>query len=244
MAVLEAIGERPMRAKDLADHLGLKWTTAYRTLAHLEEEEYLARDSGTGEYSVGARLYLLGSSYLATNALAQVASPHLKAASDRSACASQANERQGLQVLTVAAVDSPDPIRKTSPGFYFPLGVAAKGRLLLAFAPAAVQEQVLARPLPSFTEFSIADPDELRNEIQRIRQQRRALAREDLQLGVGSVAAPVLNREGAVVGCVSLVVRSARLDDEGSAEALLSAVGDTAHEISVAVGWQPVSVAV
>jgi DNA-binding IclR family transcriptional regulator len=39
MEVLEALAARPMRAKDLADAMGLKWTTAYRTLAHLEEHE-------------------------------------------------------------------------------------------------------------------------------------------------------------------------------------------------------------
>ena len=33
--VLETVADRPMRANEIASELGLKWTTAYRTLTHL-----------------------------------------------------------------------------------------------------------------------------------------------------------------------------------------------------------------
>jgi DNA-binding IclR family transcriptional regulator len=239
MAILEALSERPMRAKELVDHLGLKWTTAYRTLAHLEEQEYLRRDRQTGEYSVGPRLYLLGSSYLVTDPLAPIAPPHLQAASARMKCAAQANERQGVRVITVAAVDSPTPIRKTSAGFHFPLGVAAKGRLLLAFAPPDVQEAVLAGPLVAFTQFTITDPDALRDELARIAEVGRAVTRDDLQVGVGSLAAPVRGREGEVLGCVSLIVNSARMDDKSFLAEFEETVDDAAHNLSMALGYRP-----
>src|SRR5438067_1258934 len=64
LTVLEAIAERPMRAKEIAARLGLKWTTAHRTLTHLLEQRYLRRDYATGLYSVGPRLYYLGQGYL------------------------------------------------------------------------------------------------------------------------------------------------------------------------------------
>src|SRR5262249_33584731 len=154
-------------------------------------------------------------------------------------CGAQANERQGLRVITIAAVDSPTAIRKTSPGFHFPLGVMAKGKLLLAFAPEDVQERVLRTPLPSFTRHTTTDPAALRAELGEIRDQGRAATRDDLQLGVGSSAAPIRDREGAVVGCASLIVRSARMDDSGVVAELLNAAEDAAHEISVALGWGP-----
>ena len=37
MLMLESLAEQPMRAKQLATRLGLKWTTVHRTLAHLRE---------------------------------------------------------------------------------------------------------------------------------------------------------------------------------------------------------------
>jgi len=242
--VLEALADRPMRAKDLADALGLKWTTAYRSLAYLEEQEYLRRDPSSGEYSIGPRLYVLGLAYLVTDPLAPVAPAHLKAASEHMSCAAQANEREGVRVMTVASVDSPMPIRKTSPGFTFPLGVAAKGKLLLAYAPEHVQRQVLDGSLPEFTRFTVTDPRELEAEIEQIRTEGHAVTREDLQLGVGSVATPIRDRSGAVVGCVSLVVRNDRMDDAGLVADLLATSEDASHEISVALGWRPAAASV
>lgn len=239
MDVLETLADRPMRAKELASALQLKWTTAFRTLAHLEEHEYLRRDPSSGEYAIGPRLYMLGAAYLITDPIVALAPPHLQAAARELQCAAQANERQGVRVMTVTSVDSPTPIRKTSPGFIFPLGVAAKGRLLLAHAPADVQEAVLSNPLPAFTRATITDPDAMRAELERILADEHAVTRDDLQLGVGSVAAPIRDRASAIVGCVSLVVKSVRMDDAGFVDALVNAAEDGAHEISVALGWRP-----
>lgn len=229
MAVIEALADGPLRAQALAQRLELSWTTAYRTLAHLEAHEYLRKDATTGEYAIGARLYLLGAAYLVSNRLAAVAPAFLKRASDERRCAAQANERQGAQVITVAAVDPPMPISQTSPGFTFPLGVAAKGRLLLAFAPEEVQRAVLM-------DASV----ERWAELTQIRAQGTALANEDVQPGVGSVAAAVRDRHGDVVGCVSLIAGSAELDDADDSAALLATAGDAALACSTALGWSPV----
>ena len=67
--VLEAVAERPMRAKEIAETLGLKWTTAYRTITYLYEHRYLRRDDASGVHSIGPRLYYLGQSYLLDNPL-------------------------------------------------------------------------------------------------------------------------------------------------------------------------------
>lgn len=239
LAILEALAEHPMRAQDLARHLGLKWTTAYRTLSYLEEEEYLRRSETTNEYSVGPRLYRVGSAYLAAHPFANLVPPHLKSASDAMRCAAQANERQGHTVVTVASVESPVPIRKTSPGFTFPLGIAAKGRLLLAFAPDEVQEDVLSAELPRFTAQTLTDPAELREVLAQIRADGYAVTSEDLQPGVGSVAAPIHDREDRVIGCISLVVRSTRMEDAGVVEDLVATAQQAAHDVSIAIGWRP-----
>ena len=59
LLVLEAVAEKPMRSKEVAERLGLKWTTAHRTLTHLLEQRYLRRDDASGLYSIGPRLYYL-----------------------------------------------------------------------------------------------------------------------------------------------------------------------------------------
>jgi DNA-binding IclR family transcriptional regulator len=239
MAILEALARRPMRAKDLAEALELKWTTAHRTLTYFEEEGYLERDPSSGEYSVGARVYALGSTYLIRHQFAHAAGPHLRIAAERMMCGAQANERQDLTVITVAAIDPPTDIPKTSPGFTFPLGVAAKGQVLLAFAPDEVRERLLAEALPAFTNHTITDPDAMRERLEQIRSDGHAVTREDLQLGVGSVASAVRDTQDEVVGCISLVVRSDRMDDDGFTQQLVDSAKQASSGASVTLGWHP-----
>ncbi|MEA2177415.1 MAG: hypothetical protein QOG77_712, partial [Solirubrobacteraceae bacterium] len=65
-AVLEQLAERPRSPSELARALGMKWTTAYRTLMSLKDMGYVERDPETGRYSVGMRTYSLGSAYIAS----------------------------------------------------------------------------------------------------------------------------------------------------------------------------------
>lgn len=239
MSILEAIAERPMRAQELANALGLRWTTAYRTLAHLEGAGYLRRDPRTHEYLIGARLYSLGVSYLATHPLVQQAHGQLEAVAAELKCAAQVNERDQRTVVTLEVADGPFPVAKTSPGFKFPLGVAAKGQLLLAFAPEEVQAEILSKPLPQYTARTITDPGQLAARLEEIRSAERALTRDDLQVGVGSVAAPIRDAAGEVVACMSLIVRSRRLSNTRDQEELLAAAGKGARALSLGLGWQP-----
>jgi DNA-binding IclR family transcriptional regulator len=239
MTIIEAVAERPMRAKELASRLGLKWTTAYRTLAYLEEHGYLRVDSATGVYSVGSHLYRLGSAYLNSHPLVQAAPPHLKPAGEEMRCAAQLNERQGLRVITLMYVDAPTSIAKTQPGFSWPLNVASKGHLLLAYAPKAVRERVLEGSLRPFTALTITDPERLRERIEEVRAAGYAVTRDDLQLGVGSVASPVRDARGDVVACTTLIARSARMNDDAYLERLVAAVSEAAASLSLAIGWRP-----
>ena len=239
MAILETLAKQPMRAKDLAETLNLKWTTAHRTLTYFEEQGYLARNPRSGEYSIGARVYALGGTYLIRHQFAHAAGPHLRTAADAMHCGAQANERQALTVITIAAIDPPVDIPKTSPGFTFPVGVAAKGKLLLAFASEEVREQFLAEPLPAFTKHTVTDPVALREELEIVRSEGHAITRDDLQVGVGSAAAAVRDAHNAVVGCVSLVVRSARMNADGFVTQLVDSAKMAASGVSLALGWHP-----
>jgi IclR family transcriptional regulator, acetate operon repressor len=238
MTILEAIAAEPRRAQQLANDLDLRWTTAYRTLTHLEEAGYLRRDPKTQEYLVGPRMYALGVSYLASHPLVHHAHGQLESVAADMGCAAQVNEREGMEVITLALADGPAHISKTSPAFKFPLGVAAKGQLLLAFAPEEIQQQVLSGPLRRFTAHTLTDPEKLAERLEEIRQADQAQTRDDLQVGIGSVAAPIRDAADNVIGCVSLIVRSLRLSDPADTDRLLGAAGTTARALSIGMGWR------
>lgn len=238
MEILEAIAERPMRASELAERLSLKWTTAYRSLTHLLENRYLRRDESTGTYSIGPRLYFLGQAYLRNHPLRDAGAQVLRALAYETGATAQLNEREGFLATVVMAVDPTlEMIPKTSPEFQFPLHTGSKGQTLLAFSEPSVFEEMIRRPLVALTDKSITDPEELRATLARIRAQGYAVTRQDVQIGTGSVAAPVFQANGKLAGAVCVIVKAEELDEARTA-ALVGAVAHAAREISVRLGWR------
>jgi DNA-binding IclR family transcriptional regulator len=248
MEILEAIAEKPMRASELAERLSFKWATAYRSLTYLLEHRYLRRDESSGTYSIGPRLYFLGQAYLRNHPLRDAGAQVLRALAYETRATAQLNEREGFVANVLMAVDPTlEMIPKTSPEFQFPLHTGSKGQTLLAFSEPSVFDEFIRRPLVALTDRSITSPDKLRVALARIRTQGYAITREDVQIGTGSVAAPVFQANGELVGAVCVIVKAEELNDEGRTAALVAAVAHAAREISVRLGWrygdQPAAVA-
>lgn len=237
MAILEVVGAGPLRAKDIATELDLKWTTAYRTLVHLEEQGYLQRDPATNEYSIGAGIFALGLAYLRGHQLLHLSQPHLETLAHDLSCVAQVNERHHQQVLTIAMSEGPSRIPNTSAGTIFPLGAAAKGRLLLAHAPADVIESTIEHPPSGLSSTVLADPDALREELATIREQGYALTLDALQPGIGSLAVPIHDREGTVCACLALVLASDRLAPDAERESILNVARHAGRRLSIGIGW-------
>jgi DNA-binding IclR family transcriptional regulator len=236
--VLEAVAERPMRAKEIAEVLGLKWTTAYRTITYLYEHRYLRRDDASGTYSIGPRLYFLGQAYLLDNPLLAAGAQTLRALAYETGANAQLNEREGTVAMVLLAVDAKlEIIPKTTAEFRFPLHTGSKGQVLLAFSGPEVYHEMVRRPLVPLTERSITRPDELRRRLEDIRIAGYAVTREDVQRGTGSVAAPVFYADGRLAGCVCLIVAAAELVSP-RAEELVTAAVRAAREISLRLGWR------
>ena len=214
MAILEELADRPMRAKELVEALGIKWTTAYRTLAFLCDNGFLHRDEATGIYYIGSRLYSIGSSYLASLPIIQAARPYLKAAVDGTGTAGQLVQRDRYRSVALLALEAPtENIAKTAIGFHFPLHCGSKGHVLLAFEDPTFVGEYLLRPLEALTSHTIVDPELLRERLAEVRKRGYAVTRRDVQLHTGSVAAPVQDSSDRVVASLSLITNCADLDE-------------------------------
>lgn len=233
-ALLEQVAERPMRASALARSLGLKWTTAHRTLSYLTSTGYLERDELTGEYFIGVRAFSLGSSYVASLCLAEAARPYLHAASILGKSTAQLVKRDHRRSV-VLSVSDPDRnhVAETTIGCNFPLHCGSKGHVLLAYAPESFLDAYLSRPLERLTPYTIIDPEAVRDRVAAVRKSGFAVTSRDVRSFSSSVAAPVRDRLGQVVAAVTLVVPPQQLD--ASEQQLTHLVVRAAASISRAV---------
>lgn len=57
------------------------------------------------------------------------------------------------------------------------------GKVLLAYAPAAVRAEVLGGPLPRATAYTVTSPARLKRQLERVRSDGYATTAEEMTLG-------------------------------------------------------------
>ncbi|MEI6874634.1 MAG: IclR family transcriptional regulator, partial [Spirochaetota bacterium] len=117
-----------------------------------------------------------------------------------------------------------------------PLHCTAIGKSLLAWSGEVEREALIEKlALPAMTPFSIVDRAALRTELAEIRARGHAFDREEHEVGIRCIAAPIFNHEGEIVAAISASWPSFRYEtvDESSSAAR---VVETARSISGMLG--------
>jgi DNA-binding IclR family transcriptional regulator len=106
------------------------------------------------------------------------------------------------------------------------------GLVLLAHAPAEVQESVLSGPLKNYTPKTISSSQELRRVLADVRRDGFVISDRQVELVSLSVAAPVYGLGDRVVAAISIVVPAESVDPR----TLVPAVRAAARGISRSLG--------
>ena len=96
-------------------------------------------------------------------------------------------------------------------GARLPLHTTGVGKVLLAYASAEVIERYLSAPLARPTPDSIVDPVRLLRDLEQVRTQGYSVTRQEMTIGSGSVAVPIIH-DDECVAAVGVIVHLARLD--------------------------------
>jgi len=208
LALLGAFDERHRRLTltQLAERAGLPVATAHRLVAELVAWGALARTTG-GEYVVGRRLWDLGLLAPVQTGLRQAASPFLHDLYGATLATVHLAVRDGLEVLYLDRLAGHASVPVVSRiGSRLPLHATGVGKVLLAHAPADVQEQALGR-LTRVTPYTVTQPGMLRRQLARVTRDGYAATVEEMSLGACSAAVPIRRGE-EVVAALGIVVPS------------------------------------
>ena len=198
---------------ELARRAGLSLPTAHRRVAELVEWGALER-GGHGRFRIGLRLWEVGSLAPRGLGLRELAMPTLEDLYEITHENVQLAVREGLELVFVERIAGRHAVPVlTRVGGRFALHATGVGLVLLAHAPAAVQEDLLASPLDRYTEKTITDPKQLRRVLAAVRRNGYAVSDRQVTMDSFSVAAPVLGPDDTVAAAVSLVVAFARADE-------------------------------
>ena len=230
LRVLDAFGATRDRwtEADLQRHLSMPSTSLNRILRGLERGGYLMRDD-TGAYRLGIGAVRLGNRARASLDLPGIVDDELRR------LASVTGELVLFAVPELpegvaryaATVDSPQRLRVTAElGVKVPLTAGATARSILAFAPAARIEEVLARPRVRLSRGTLLDEDEIRRQLQSIRTRGWGISWQETIDGAWALGVPILDEDGAALAAIGVAAptsRHTKAVEAATREALLAA---------------------
>lgn len=231
---------RRMGVVELAGELGLPKGTVHGLLRTLQHVGFIEQDIESGKYQLGAALLHMGSSYLDGNELRARALNWCDSLAARTQEAVRIGTLHNAQVLIVHHVFRPDDTRQSlDVGSLMPAHATALGKVLLAHHPYAADRSNGHR-LRAFTEATITEPSRLDRECARVRELGWGAEIGELLPDQASIAAPVMDRQGLVVGAIAIFGSVQRLLDACKPrDDLLGHVRDAARAVSRELGAIP-----
>ncbi|WP_165915114.1 IclR family transcriptional regulator C-terminal domain-containing protein [Rhizobium sp. PP-F2F-G48] len=182
---------------------GLDRATTRRCLLTLAEHGYCAYD---GKYfTVTPRVLRLGTGCLATMPLPRIVQPWLDALSEEIGQSTSVAILDEAEIVYVARAAQRKVMSiALMPGSRLPAYCTSMGRVLLAALPAeTARNRLLAAPLPQRTPRTITEIDRLMTALDRVRTEGYGVVDEEVELGLRSIAVPIVNARGATVAALN-----------------------------------------
>lgn len=240
--VMDALSQADtgLRLTDVSQRTQLSKPTAYRMLQTLMQCELVEQDPATLTYRLGPKIVEYGLRQLQRLELRTVALPHMRRLREETRETITLSIVVGYERQYIEQLESPLEVRQTiEVGRRVPLHAGGSGKAILAFfPPERVDEYFKTVPLEPLTPHTIADPAQLRAELDRVRERGYSYSTQERQSGAAAVAAPLFNHTGDVIGCLSVSGPYGRFTTE-NIHKYGPLVRAAAEAISRQMGWRP-----
>ena len=239
--IFELLAHHPdgLSLSEISTELTIPKSSAHGLLFTLLSRGYLRVGRHDRTYRLGARLFELGSGYMAGTDLLSDGQEVVRAMAR--ACDETVHLAllSGDEVLYVAKEEGTNTIRMVSAvGKRFPAYGTGVGKMLLSALTPAELDRLYPpdKPLAPITPRTITDPAAFRQELAETRRRGYATDFEESTPGLSCIAAPVFGSDGAVVAAISVSVPSVRFTAERQS-ALRLLVQQSADRLSRILGY-------
>ena len=225
--------DRPeLTLSEISRRSGLPLTTAHRVVRELADRGMLER-SAAGSYHIGLLLWEIASLAPRGLRLREISLPYMEDLCQATHENVQLAVREGAELVFIERLAGRDAVPVlTRVGGRFALHATGVGLVLLAYAPAEVQEQVLNGPLESWTPQTITSQPQLRRILADVRHHGYSVSDRQVTMDSLSVAVPVRAAGDEVIAALSIVVHHHGAEPR----TLVPAVSAAARGISRSLG--------
>lgn len=216
LAVVRAFDaeHQEMTLSEVAARTALTRATARRFLHTLVGLGYVRTDGRV--FALTPLVLQLGYAYLSGQQLPDLAQPILEELSHRHGESTSLAILDGTDIVYLTRIHTRRIISVgISPGTRFPAHATSMGRVLLAaLGPAELDAYFAEAQLAPLTPRTLSSRGAIEAELARVREAGYAVVDQELEVGLRSLAVPVLGADGRTVAAINMAL-SVRIDGEG-----------------------------
>jgi IclR family transcriptional regulator, acetate operon repressor len=239
LLILEAVGksQEPISLGELAAMLDIDRSSAFRLANTLKRRGFLANASAGRDYVLGPSVWRLSRQYDWSKMLARVAHEPLKTLAAATNETAHLAVREGRRALFIDHAAGSHVISISGQtGELVPLYCTSHGKALLTdFEERDLVDLFGAKPMKAYTRNTIQSIRSLAAECKSIREKGFATDESEYLEGVRCLAAPIRDREGAVIASIGISAPAARFPRERERE-FAGLVVNVAAQIGERVG--------
>jgi DNA-binding IclR family transcriptional regulator len=219
---------------EISRKLGFHKATVSRILLNLTRHGFLHQNPKTKKFILGPTILTLAGTVRQSlnNNMLHIAKPFVDDLRDRIKETVILEVISGENTIIVYIAEGPRHIRIAGTvGDILPAHVAAGAKAILAFSSPSVWKRFFNAKLPSYTENTITDPKVLHEQFEDIRRQGFAFDKEEHDIGINAIGAPIFNNEEKPVASIVVAGPSQRITWDGDST-YVPKVKETAAKIS------------
>ncbi|OGP75726.1 MAG: hypothetical protein A2V86_13025 [Deltaproteobacteria bacterium RBG_16_49_23] len=223
----------------LANILNLSKATVLRLTSTLIKYDFLRYDPPSKQYSLGLKLFELGSVIFSSFSIRRVAAPHLTQLQSTLGKTTFLGILLNDELVYIDKREDPrNPIRFASQiGTRRPPHFGMLGQVLMAYLPDSEVNRLLKKtPLGPFTRRSLTNQIAFRKRLPKIREQGFFVDKEEALEGITGIAAPIRDYTRKVIAGVGVGILSSSLNSTGTKQ-IIKEVCETAKKISQEMGY-------
>ncbi len=239
LQILELLGGvRSAGVSEISRELGVHRSTAFRLLATLEARDLVEQETQRGTYRLGLGVLRLAGDVTARMDIvteAQAVCEAVAAGLNETSNVAILDEGAAVNIAQATGTNAVAIVRQYV-GRRTPLHATSTGKVLLAYAPPHVRDELLAAAdLEACTPHTITRVDELAQHLAEVRHRGWASAVEEWEPDTNALAVPVRGAGGEVVAALSVTAPTFRMSPEGF-PALADLLRDYAGQLGVRLG--------
>ncbi|HJF73644.1 IclR family transcriptional regulator [Gallibacterium anatis] len=225
----------------IAEIAQLNKSTTHRLLQSLQSAGFVKPALAAGSYRLSTKCLALGQKVLSSMNIINVAAPHLEQLNLELGETINFSYRDSDQVILIYKLEPTTGMMRTRSyiGQYMHLYCSAMGKLFLAYDESIKLADYWERSnkiIEQLTYNTITNISVMQQELMIIRQNGFSMDREENELGISCIAAPVFNAQNKIQYAISISLSTIKLGQLGHSH-ILQPLINTANSVSEELGW-------